>query len=421
MTAGISLIAGKTGAHRAPLQSDSTGKCTKGVVMGRKVWALGGAGAVVVMIIVALVEQRAAAQAGRSQVPQFEPEPLWSQALPNKWVNGQVGGVAVDSHDNVWVFHRPATIPDGEKGASLSPPQSECCIPAPPLLEFDTNGKFLQAWGGPGQGYEWFSSEHAVFVDYKDNVWLSGNAKEDNQLLKFTNKGKFLMQIGHAGKNRGSNDTENLGGPAGLFVYRKTNELFVADGYFNHRVIVFDADTGAYKRHWGAYGKKPDDNLKFPPRAQLIQGPPPEGFNNPVHAVVVTNDDMVYVADRTNNRLQVFKLDGTFIKEVFISRNTLQNEGTVHAFAVSPDKDQKFLYIVDGSNKAIRVMNRQMLEMVASVGGHAGHNAREFFHIHGVAIDSKGNLFLGEVNNGQRYYKYAFKGMGPAPAIASAR
>src|SRR6266436_3702318 len=343
MTAGISLIAGKTGAHRARLQSDSTGKCTKGVVMGRKVWALGGAGAVVVMIIVALVEQRAAAQAGRSQVPQFEPEPLWSQALPNKWVNGQVGGVAVDSHDNVWVFHRPATIPDGEKGASLTPPQSECCIPAPPLLEFDTNGKFLQAWGGPGQGYEWFSSEHAVFVDYKDNVWLSGNAKEDNQLLK------------------------------------------------------------------------------FPPRAQLIQGPPPEGFNNPVHAVVVTNDDMVYVADRTNNRLQVFKLDGTFIKEVFISRNTLQNEGTVHAFAVSPDKDQKFLYIVDGSNKAIRVMNRQMLEMVASVGGHAGHNAREFFHIHGVAIDSKGNLFLGEVNNGQRYYKYAFKGMGPAPAIASAR
>ena len=144
------------------------------------------------------------------------------------------------------------------------------------------------------------------------------------------------MQIGHAGKNKGSNDTENLGGPAGLFVYPKTNELFVADGYFNHRVIVFDADTGAYKRHWGAYGKKPDDELHFPARAQLLQGPPPPQFNNPVHAVLVSNDDLVYVADRTNNRLQVFRLDGTFVKEVFIARNTLQAEGTVHHFALSP-------------------------------------------------------------------------------------
>ena len=369
------------------------------------------AGALVVMIAGAVAVRHAWAEVTRRQVPRFEPDPLWSQALPNKWVTGQVGGVAVDSHDNLWVFHRPATIPDGEKGASLNPPQSECCVPAPPVLEFDPNGKFLQAWGGPGPGYEWFSSEHGIFVDSQDNVWLSGSAKEDNHILKFTNKGKFLMQIGHAGKNRGSNDTENLGGPAGLFVYRKTNELFVADGYFNHRVIVFDADTGGYKRHWGAYGKRPDDSLKFPPRAQLVQGPPPEGFNNPVHDVLVTNDDLVYVADRSNNRFQVFKPDGTYLKEVFIAHNTLQNEGTVYAFAVSPDKEQKFLYIVDGSNKAIRILDRRTLETLTSVGGHAGHNAREFFHIHSVAADSKGNLFLGEVNNGQRYYRYAFKGM----------
>lgn len=372
---------------------------------------VGGSAGVVLMVAAGLIAQHASAQANRTPVPQFEPDPLWSQTLPNKWVNGQVGGVAVDSHDNVWVFHRPATISDGEKAASLNPPQAECCIPAPPVLEFDTHGKFLQAWGGPGQGYEWFTSEHAVFVDSKDNVWLSGNAKEDNQLLKFTTKGKFLLQIGHKGKNQGSNDTANLGGPAGLFVYPKTNELFVADGYFNRRVIVFDADTGAYKRHWGAYGKKPDDNLKLPTRAQVAQGMQPEGFNNPVHAVIVTNDDLVYIADRSNNRLQVFKLDGTFVKEAFIARNTLQSEGSVHGFAVSPDKEQKFLYVVDGSNKAIRILNRQTLEILASVGGHAGHNAREFFHIHSVAADSKGNLFLGEVNNGQRYYKYAFKGM----------
>jgi len=223
------------------------------------------------------------------------------------------------------------------------------------------------------------------------------------------------MQIGHAGKNSGSNDTENLGGPASLFLYPKTNELFVADGYFNHRVVVFDATTGKYKRHWGAYGKPPDDSYKFPPRAQLIQGPPPPQFNNPVHGVIVSNDDLVYVADRTNNRLQVFRLDGTFVKEAFIARNTLQQEGTAYTFAMSRDPDQAFLYVVDGSNKAIRVLNRKTLEIVSSIGGHAGHNAREFFHVHSMAgTDSKGNLFLGEVNDGQRYYKYRYTGMGPS-------
>src|SRR6202163_1088802 len=380
--------------------------------MRGKAWLLAVSTSVIATMSVSSIP-RAMGEANRFSVPLFEPDPLWSQALPNKWVTGQVGGDAVDQHDNVWVFHRPATIADGEKAAALNPPQAECCIPAPPVLEFDTKGRFLQAWGGPGQGFEWFASEHGIFVDYKDNVWLSGSAKEDNQILKFTATGKFLMQIGRAGKNQGSNDTANLGGPAGLFVYPKTNELFVADGYFNHRVIVFDADTGAYKRHWGAYGKKPDDNLKFPPRAQLVQGPPPPQFNNPVHAVLVSNDEIVYVADRTNNRLQVFKLDGTFIKEIFIARNTLQAEGTVHHFAMSPDKDQKFLYVLDGSNKAVRVLNRQTLEIVSNIGGHAGHNAREFFHAHSFAADSKGNLFIGEVTNGQRYYKYAFKGMGP--------
>ena len=351
------------------------------------------------------------AQTSRQLIPQFEPDPLWFEALPNKWVTGQVGGVAVDSHDNVWVIHRPSTIPDGEKAASLNPPQAECCIPAPSVLQFAPSGKFLKAWGGPGPGYEWFTTEHGIFVDAQDNVWLSGSAKEDNQILKFTRDGKFLMLIGHAGKNKGSDDTENVGGPAGLFLHRKTNELYVADGYFNHRVVVFDADTGKFKRAWGAYGKKPDDSYKFPPRAQLIAGDPPPQFNNPVHAVLVSNDDLVYVADRTNNRLQVFRTDGTFVTEKPVAKNTLQQEGTVHNFAFSPDREQRFLYVLDGSNKAIRVLNRQTLETLTNIGGHAGHNAREFFHAHSFAVDSKGNLFIGEVNDGMRYYRYAFKGM----------
>jgi len=366
-------------------------------------------------VVTAATSLESGAQTRRPSVPRYEPDPLWSQELPNDWVTGAVGGIAVDSHDNVWVFQRPASIPDGEKAASLTPPQAECCIPAPPVLEFAPNGKFLQAWGGPGAGYEWFKTEHGIFVDADDNVWLSGSAKEDNQILKFTKAGKFLLQIGHAGRNTGSNDRENLGGPAGLFVYGKTNELFVADGYFNRRVIVFDATTGAYKRHWGAYGNRPDDDYRFPPRAELVQGPPPQQFNNPVHSVVVSSDGLVYVADRTNNRLQVFKVDGTFVKEQFIARGTLQAEGAVHHLAFSPDAAQRLLYVVDGSNKKVRVLDRGSLAELASIGGHAGHNAREFFHIHSAAVDSKGNLYLGEVNNGQRYYRWVAKGSSSKP------
>src|SRR5437773_1708282 len=195
--------------------------------MRGKVWRHGVS--VIAIGAIALVQQGANGQASRTEVARFEPDPLWSQALPNKWVTGQVGGTAVDSHDNLWVFHRPGTIPDGEKAAALTPPQAECCIPAPAVLVFDTNGKFIRAWGAPGPGYEWPASQHGIFVDHKDNVWLSGNAKEDNQILKFTPNGAFLMQIGRAGKNTGSQDLQNLGGPAGLFVHRKTNELFVAD------------------------------------------------------------------------------------------------------------------------------------------------------------------------------------------------
>jgi len=351
-------------------------------------------------------------QANDLQVPRFEPDPLWSESLPNRWVNGQVSGVAVDLHDNLWVLHRPGTIPDGERAASLDPPQAECCIPAPPVLQFAPDGRFLQAWGGPGEGYQWPTSEHGIFVDHEDNVWISGNARQDNQILKFSRAGRFIMQIGRAGENTGSHDTRNLGGPAGLFVHAPTDELFVADGYFNRRVVVFDASTGAYKRHWGAYGNPPDDSYEFPPRPELVQGPPPPQFNNPVHSVVVSNDGLVYVADRTNNRLQVFELDGTFVEEAAIAAGTLQAEGTVHHFALSPEPAQRFLYVVDGSNKTVRVLDRQTLAVVSNIGGHAGHNAREFFHIHSAAADSQGNLFFGEVNDGQRYYRYAFTGLG---------
>jgi hypothetical protein len=380
---------------------------------------------VVFTVVLLFVFKRSAyAQPSSATVPKFERDLTWPKPLPNKWITGQIPGIAVDSHDHIWVIHRPKTIRDQEKGASLHPPTSECCFPAPPVLEFDMDGNLLQAWGGPGSGYEWPENEHGIFVDYKDNVWIGGNGEGDAQILKFTNKGKFLLQIGHKGQSKGSNDTENLGKPAAMFVYPKTNELFVADGYANRRVIVFDADTGAYKRHWGAYGKRPED-LKNPPREQIITGPPPTFFNNPVHGVVVSNDGLVYVADRANNRLQVFKLDGTFVKEAFIKRDTLDAEGSVYGFALSPDKEQKFLYSVDGPNMWLRILDRQTLRVVDSIGGYGGHQLQGFYHLHSIAAytDSKGNVYLGEVNEGQRYMRYLYKGMGapshPETAAAS--
>lgn len=356
-------------------------------------------------------------QAIGGRLPIFEPDPLFFSVLPNQWVSGQVGGLAVDSHDNIWVFHRPGTIPDGEKAAALDPPEAECCYPAPPVMQFDAEGQFVQAWGGPGEGYDWFTNEHGIFVDHEDNVWLTGSAGSDNHVLKFTSSGEFLLQIGREGMNGGSNDTENVGGPAGLFLYEPTNELFVADGYGNRRVIVFDGGSGEYKRHWGAYGNRPDDSVELPTRAEYIERlaageAPPQQFNTPVHAVYVTDDELVYVADRGHLRLQVFNLDGTFVRETFIKPNTLHSVGTVHAFATSPDPEETFLYVVDGSNKWVHVLDRETLEVVHQIGGYAGHNAREFFHAHSFAADSQGHIFIGEVNDGQRYYRYRFTGLG---------
>src|SRR5215469_1282918 len=242
-------------------------------------------------------------------VPKFEPDPSWPKPLPKNWMLGQVGGIFVDSHDHIWVTSRPRTLDQNDMYGRDG--KGDCCIAAPPVIEFDMAGNVVQGWGGPGQGYEWPDNEHGMFVDYKDNVWIGGNGMKDTHILKFTRNGKFLLQIGHHGKTGGSNDTENLNRPAGIVVYPKTNEVFVADGYGNRRVIVFDADTGAYKRRWGAYGNKPDDSA---PRTRSFEGPGSPQFNT-VHGIRISNDNLVYVGDRINHRLQVFTIEGKFVKE----------------------------------------------------------------------------------------------------------
>jgi DNA-binding beta-propeller fold protein YncE len=346
-------------------------------------------------------------QPTRAGVPKFEVDPYWPKDLPNQWMLGQVSGIYVDSHDHVWVTNRPRTLEDHDKYAASDPPQADCCKPAPAILEFDPAGNLLQGWGGPGTQYEWPDNEHGIFVDYKENVWVGGNGPKDTNILKFTKDGKFLLQIGRHGKSGGSNDTENLNRPAGIAVYPKTNEVFVADGYGNRRVIVFDADTGAYKRHWGAYGKQPDDQES---NARTLEGPAPPQFNT-VHAVRISNNDLVYVGDRRNNRIQVFKPDGTYLKEAYVERKTTGEEGTTFDFAFSPDPQQQFVYIPDGTNKKVQILNRQTLEVVGYFGGHGGHGAGQFFHIHSIATDSKGNIYLGE-SFGKRVLRWNYKETG---------
>jgi NHL repeat len=409
----------------------------------------------------ALLQKRATVEAAGVQAPRFEVDVMWPKPLPNHWVMGNVIGVSVDDKDHIWIVHRQGSLEAMEDYAVANPPgpkrragriEAECCAPAPPVLEFDEEGNLLRSWGGPEDakngGYVWPNSNHGITVDYKGNVWIGGNgnntatpgveeggaaapaapaqAKQaekgkggrgpafnparfhDSYIMKFTQEGKLLMQIGKPSSSHGSNDTENLGLPAKTFVDPKTNELYVADGYGNHRVIVFDADTGKYKRHWGAYGNKPDDTPlgNYEPDAPLAQQ-----FRNPVHCAELSHDNLLYVCDRVNDRIQVFKPDGTFVKEQIIAKNTL-GDGSVWDIAFSKDPQQRYIYLADGSNEKIYIMQRETLEILTSFGD-GGRQPGEFYAVHSIATDSKGNIFTTETYRGQRLQKFVYKGMAP--------
>ncbi len=334
-------------------------------------------------------------------IPTFTVDAAWPKPLPNNWILGQVGGITVDLQGHIWVIQRPLSLTDDEKAASLNPPRTKCCVPAPPVLEFDIDGNLLRSWGGPGEGYQWFGNEHGIAVDDRGFVWLTGNAPNDSQLLKFTLDGKFVMQIGKIAPPKGSNDTTQLGRPAQVSIDKEADELYVADGYGNRRVIVFDATSGAYKRHWGAYGNPPNDDKQPPydPKAPVSQQ-----FGNPVHCVKIANDGLVYVCDRTNNRIQVFKKDGTFVKEWLYEKNTLAN-GAVWDVVIWPDPKQTYLLSADGANNEIRVLKRDDGTVAGSFGRN-GRSAGQFHWIHAMAIDGKGNVYTGEVDTGKRIQKF---------------
>lgn len=333
----------------------------------------------------------------RPGTPTFQVQPFWPKPLPSNWILGQVAGIAVDKDDHIWIVHRPSTLEKDETGAMQNPPTNTCCSPAPPVLEFDREGNLLRSWGGPGQGYDWPKSEHGIFIDNDGNVWVAGNGQNDNQILKFTPDGKFLMQIGKAGPSQGSNSQVQLGRPAHMMIDEPASELYVADGYGNHRIIVFDAKTGAYKRHWGAYGETPSDEKQaaYAPRTPFSRQ-----FANPVHCVRLANDGLVYVCDRANDRIQVFQKDGKFVKEFHVNAETLE-QGSVWDLVLSNDRDQHYIFLADGSNGQIVTLLRENGQVVSAFG-RPGRYAGQFKWVHNIAIDSEGNLYTAEVGTGRR-------------------
>src|SRR5918992_4341038 len=362
----------------------------------RKQLIVGGS---LLAVIVALgagqmrLEQAAAAQAkGTVQAPVFEVDPFWPKPMPNNWVLGQAIGLTVDDRDHVWIVHRgndPNNL-DRTEYATPTPGGgrvSECCDPAPPVLEFDAEGNLVGHWGGPGDGYEWPQSNHGIAVDHKGNVWIGGNGQDDAHVVKFTRDGKFIAQYGKSGFHRAaswtkekpvyeghSNDMENFGRVAKIFIDPKANEAYLADGYLNKRVAVLDMDSGKIKRFWGAYGNPPDDTPIGPYNPAE---PPSKYFRTPVHCADMSNDGLVYVCDRPNDRLQVFKADGTFVKEVFIAPKTL-GDGSTWDVAFSKDPQQKYMYVADGKNEKVYVMDRQSLEILTTFGD-GGRQPGQFF------------------------------------------
>ncbi len=387
----------------------------------QKTWPARMSVAAVTAIVLAFASTATfAAEASKRVYPIHELDAAWPKQFPDNMIMGDPAGVAVDpATDHVWVLSRQRSVNPEYLGLVKAPPTSRCCTYMPAVAEFDAEGNYIQGWGGPmtptadAGAYDWPEGEHGITVDYTGHVWICGYVnnrdakRDDNHCLKFTKDGRFVLQIGKVNGSKGSLDTENLNHATKVVVSPKTNEAYIADGYVNRRVIVVDADTGKFKRMWGAYGNKPDDAA---PRNRTFDGPPPQQFNN-VHGIELSNDGLVYVNDRQNNRVQVFDTQGKFIKEAFIYRDTRSNFGTSFSLAFSADKEQRFVYVADLANFRVHVLDRQSMELIPEASfGHAGPYPGQFLRLHLLASDTKGNVYTSEANGG-KIQKWVFKGL----------
>jgi DNA-binding beta-propeller fold protein YncE len=389
----------------------------RGIILGLGLVALAG-----VLWAGQAALQTAGAQSG--QAPIFEVDPLWPKPLPNNWRIGSSIGVDVDDQDVVWMIHRPATLAAGEIRATPEIATSDCCVPAPPVLAFDQEGNLVQAWGGPGEGFEWPSSNHGIFVDHMGYVWIGSNGANDSHILKFTKDGTFVAQYGRQNARvvsrdaegnptieANSNDPESFGQPAKIFVDAEANEAYIADGYLNRRVAVLDANTGQIVRYWGAYGNRPDD-VELPPYDPAA--PPRQHFGSPVHCADVSVDRLVYACDRTGNRIQVFQTDGTFVSEAFYAQS-IKGNGAAWDIAFSPDPDQTYIYMTNGSSEKVHVILRETMEELYRFGG-GGRQPGLFYGAHSIATDSQGNIYVTETFEGKRIQRFLNRGIGPIRA-----
>ena len=348
----------------------------------------------------------AADLASAGGVPTFRVDPAWPREMPDKWILGSVTSVFVDKTDHVWVTHLPETLTPEEAAAVQDPPIGTCCVPAPTVIEFDANGEVVQSWGDPSQDISVYPrNPHGLFVDHNDFVWIG--TFRHHRVMKFQRNGEHVMTIGKYDENGGSNDTTLLGGPAGIWVDPEDNEVFISDGYRNHRVIVFDGETGGYLRHWGAYGEVPNDEEAD--REPDPDGPPSRQFSN-VHGLIGSSDGRIYVTDRRNNRIQVFEQNGEFVMEKIIEPRTLAS-GSAFVLAFSPDPDQQWLYMADGTNHKVWILRREDLEIVGEFG-RGGHELGHMLRPHGMSADSRGNLYVGEASTGRRVQRFIVDG-GP--------
>lgn len=371
--------------------------------------------------------QTATASQAAVDAPRFQVDPFWPKPLPNQWVLGSAIGAWVDDEDLVWIVHRPETLADNEASLDMTQPTSqECCRRAPPILAFNQAGDVVYAWGGEAGvdygEYTWPESNHGIFVDHLGYVWIGGNGGADSHILKFTKDGQFVAQYGVPGARiagtdpdgnpifeRNSHDQTSFGRVAKVFVDEQENEVYVADGYFNIRVAVLDAETGDMDRYWGAYGNAPDDDYNYPPRG--ANQPPAQQFRGPVHCADVSVDRLVYVCDRQSNRLQVFQTDGSFVSEHFYAPESL-GEGSTWDVAFSKDPEQRYIFMTDGRNQRVRIIERSTMEELSTFG-RGGRYPGHFFSAHSIAIDSQGNLYTTETYQGKRVQKFVAMGNGP--------
>ncbi len=355
-----------------------------------------------------LLQQEAIAQEGSGKMaPYFEVDPFWPKPLPNHWITGNAIGVAVDERDHVFIVHRDQEniFLSGGREIGLTAGVSECCAPAPPILEFDPAGNLVNAWGGPGEGYTWPASNHGIEIAPNGDVWIGGNGAGDSHVLVFSRDGKFLKQIGEPGNNADSNSKKHFAQVAEIAIDAEAKEAYLADGYRNKRVAVLDLQSGDFKRYWGAYGEKPvDGRVTYTPGEEL-----PKQFRGPVHCAEPSKDGLVYVCDRGADRIQVFKKDGTYVTEKQILPNTL-SQGSVWDIAFSKDDEQKYIYVADGQNHRVHILERKTLDILTTFGD-GGRGPGLFFAVHSIVTDSKGNVYTTETYDGRRLQRFNYKGV----------